>query len=186
MRETRKHVMTILIPGTTVKVRYPLIVKNAKQNISIERIDLDAYNGKPGSVVECMNAQCGHRNKDKFPHPFYFIEITRSRAFVVDKVNAMGHPVSCVRYDVAHRDANETREFDTPGGKTRMIKEGRIRRTIHFLIPRKKNFNTKPHKSVPLTDADREKRSMLKVPRGSLGRAFVAGLIPSYLVPSTK
>ncbi len=94
----RKHVMRFQIPGTEEFAAIPLRVTKSWKTVTMPRVMADALNGVSGSVVECMDAKCAFRHKAFFPHPYYFIEVSRSRVYVVSKKDKQGIPTDCVLY----------------------------------------------------------------------------------------
>jgi hypothetical protein len=148
---------------------------NAKTLVQIGRNELDAINGKPGSVVECMDALCALRLKSKFPHPVYWFEIARSKGFAVDKIYKDGTPKHVIRYNRSASDIRDTREFDRPGGKARMIRQGRVDKLISFLPGTSgSDRKTYPRDSTPKNKVGTGTKKDSVVRHGAWGRAKVA------------
>jgi hypothetical protein len=141
-------------------------MSDAISDVVLMREDIDASNGKPGIQVECMNAQCGLRSAKAFNHPVYMIEFRDTRAWVVDKLDAMGMPAHCIRY--YHHEGDEQKEFDAKGGKRRLIKSGRVRKTITLYAPTnsvKHIANPNPRKRVEKGRTKRDDKNKLAFAR---------------------
>jgi hypothetical protein len=145
------------------KARIPM--SDAKTNVKLHRLPVDAYNGIPGMAMECMNSQCGLREAEKFTeHRVFLMEFTDTRAFVVDRLNAQGMPAHCVRY--YHHQMDEQREFDKPGGKQRLLAAGLVEKDIHLLAPTKSTRHIPNPNPRPRNENGRETGPR----RGSLAR----------------
>lgn len=129
----QKHTLPLFLPGLKEPVKFSIPMSDAWLPVDLTREERDAFNGKPGYAVECMNAQCGLREAGKFPHAVHLIEFTDSRAFVVDKVSKSGQPLHCIRY--THSNGDEQKEFDKPGGKKKLIATGLVERILRLLPP---------------------------------------------------
>lgn len=160
------------LPKGSPPLEFPVPMSDATRPVTLSRKELDAYNGKPGLQMECMNAQCGLRLKDAFPHKVYMIEFADTRCFVVDRVNKQGHPTHVVRY--YHHEGGEQKEFDVPGGKSRLINSGRVDKDIKLLVPTRSIRhvrNTKPRARVEVGARLTGKR------KRSFARALRAGIL---------
>lgn len=118
---------------------------DAKKNVYLQRIDLDAVNGVPGLVGECMDHRTVTRLEEEFGHPVIFADIRPTVAFLVDRVNRQGVATHCIRYVRPRTDTQDINDFDTPGGKAKLLKAGRAEKIISFLAPtgRRKQFGQK-------------------------------------------
>ena len=166
LSRTSKHYHTIHfpLPGLAKPAKARIPMSDAKTDVMLHRLPVDARNGIPRMGVECMNAQCGLREAEKFPHPVFLMEFSDTRAFAVDRLNAQGMPAHCVRY--YHHQMDEQREFDKPGGKRRLLATGLIEKDIHLLAP------TKSTRHIPNPDPQsrNEKGRKTGLRRGSLAR----------------
>src|SRR5262245_19067216 len=127
----QRHTLKFFVPG----LREPMVLKipmsDATSEVELHREVIDLKNGIRGTAVECMNAQCGLRLARAFSHPVFLVEFTDTRAFVVDKLNRQGMPVHCVRY--YHHEGDEQREFDKKGGKQKLVRSGKAKKTFKLL-----------------------------------------------------
>lgn len=128
-----KHTLVVPIPGMPKPVRFKVPMSDAVKPVVLERREIDAFNGKPGLAIECMNAQCANRLHKAFPHPVHYTEFTDTRAYVVDKLDRDGHPAHLIRY--YHHEGDEQKEFDRKGGKQRLIRSGKVNKTFALLAP---------------------------------------------------
>lgn len=171
----QRHTLSLFLPGLKEPVSFQLPMSDAVKPVTLERKEADAFNGKPGYAVECMNAQCGLREMGKFPHPVHLIEFTDSRCFVVDKVNKAGQPLHCVRY--YHHDGDEQKEFDLPGGKQRLIKSGRVNKPLVLLAPTSSTKHKSKRKpTVQLKDDEQKIRKRTGKRKASFARALRSGV----------
>jgi hypothetical protein len=140
-KSLHRHTLTVHYPGLPKPISFSIPMSDATQAVTLTREQIDAFNGKPGVGIECMNAHCALRQRDLFPHEAYMIEFIDTRAYVVDKLTAQGFPAHCIRY--YHHEGDEQKEFDAPGGKQKLIQSGRVKKTITLLAP------TKSTKHIP-------------------------------------
>ena len=94
---------------------YTIPVVDAMKCVYFELKPEDVQNGVPNQSGSCAYAWSIRRQRKKFPnHLAYLIEVTRSKAYIVTKVNKSGEPLECVVY--THNVRENVKLFDT-GGK---------------------------------------------------------------------
>jgi hypothetical protein len=158
MRRKPRHRLSFYQPGLKTPVHKMIPMSDAEWPVTLDREEIDVYEGVPGSAVRCANSQCANRLESAFPHPVYLVEFTDTRAFVVDRVSKRtGEPVHCIRY--YHHEGDEQREFDMPGGKERMIRERRVRKTFNLLAPTASIQHRANPNPRPRVEGERVKRT---------------------------
>ena len=154
-------------------VRIGVKVRDAKSPVALDRTLADVMAGTEGMAVTCANAQCAMRlNGAAFPHEAHLVEFTDNRAFVVDKLNRQGVPISCVRY--AHNEGAFQKEFDTKG-KQRLSKMSGVEKTFVLMPPpkRKSPGHGVSHGGTSGTPRNDRKHPLHK---GAIARAERAGI----------
>lgn len=132
-RRRRTHTIVCFIDGIKEPVKFTCPYDDAKTAVTLDRVEGDLTTGIPGSIMECMNANCGTRLAARFPHPLHLLEFTDTRAFAADRKNGRGIPTHLVRY--YHHEGDEQKEFDKPGGKQKLLASGRAKKTFQLLPP---------------------------------------------------
>jgi hypothetical protein len=141
-----------------------------KRTIELRRTEKEVREGKPGISIGCMNTLCILHHKKKFPHPVYLAAVTKSVAYVVDKIKD-GVPVHAVRY--VHNDRYGVNAHDKKGGREWLINSGAADFVLR-LKPRKKQGRG----GTLFQKANHQGRERVPtIPYGALGRAVEAGLI---------
>lgn len=103
--------------------RFSMGYSDAELDVILHRLMSDVLAGKRGHAGKCMDAVCALRLKKKFPHPVFLVHVTRSRAYVVDQVDAEGRPIHCVRYVINTTDRESIKAWDKGrGAGARMVK----------------------------------------------------------------
>lgn len=166
----RSHVFRIGGFGGSQTINISVPCSDAKGEVRMTRTKAAVLRGKPGIAVTCANAQCAMDSEGVFPHPCYLAEFTRSKAYIVDRLNARGQPSHCVRY--RHDDAAWIDKFDKPGGKNKLLKSGEVERTIRLYPPahRGSQAGSRPSRR----DGSRTNKPL---PGGAARRAINAGWI---------
>lgn len=131
----RYHTMRVLHPGLIDSAltipAYRLIVTNATRPVTLDREERDILFGVPGHAGSCVDARCILRLKDKFNHPVLYAEVATSKVWIVTKLNKLGHPTHCIRYDCPRKEGDERKAFDIG------IKGAMRPHKIHLTVPGK-------------------------------------------------
>ena len=107
---TGRPAHTFYLNGTSVPCT------DAAADVRLVRTRSDIQGGTRGNVRECADAQCGIRNRKKFPHAFHGIAVFNRVAYVIDEVDPVTHqPTHAVRYLRKQHDADEIKRFDQVG-----------------------------------------------------------------------
>lgn len=164
-----RHVFHFGVPGKEGTIKVPCKMSKGKHRITLDRTLADVLKGKPGIAAACADKVCAERHKALFPHPVLFVEFTRGRVYICDKMKD-GLPVHCIVYD--HND-DSIPLFDVRGGKQRLINEGLAERKITLKPPRphgQKRKTPRPNKGQPTGERSQP------LPSGAHRRAIEAGL----------
>ena len=150
-------------------------VSNARKGVTVNGNTLHALRGQPGETIGCAISNMAHdpANAAAFPHPVYFVVVTKSTVLVVDKKNKDGVPLHAVLYDHKYGhivDSNDTHVL------RKMAKENpeQMNRSFKLSVPHKQ------HARPPRPGYVRPKgtnRAMAFANRGALARAVKAGFI---------
>jgi hypothetical protein len=157
-----KHLQTATFPG--------IRMRDATKPVTVTSITKDAMTGLPGRTLECARSQTCNRvalgDDSPFPHPVFFVEWSRSRAYLVDKVSKDGWPVSCVRY--YHHDNGDAKYDDLPIAQ--FVAEGRAEGDV-TLYPPTQSTRHEGEQKPPQGGSHHASGSAGKC-RGALGRAL--------------
>jgi hypothetical protein len=119
----RPHLIRIYRPGHVRPLTYRVRVKDATATITMTTTVAQVLAARPGQAIVCVGAKCCLANADLFPHAVYLVEFGRRYAYVVDKLNKDGHPISCRKY--LHNYGGRIEIFDDKkGGKRKIIDLG--------------------------------------------------------------
>lgn len=103
MAKPKTHTVKIYLDETDLSNYVTVAVSEATHIVKIKRSDFDVDWSKAGSTIGCVNAVCAQRLGERaFPHPVKLAVFTASRAYIVDRVDAIGRPTHAVWY--AHDD----------------------------------------------------------------------------------
>lgn len=158
---------------------YTVKCSNAKKKITMLRSDHDVLTAKRGSSLACMDANCGKRHKDLFPHPVFLIAFTKRACYVVDRISKGGVPLHAVVYE--HNNDKDIDIHDKLGPQ-RLLEIGRGQKTLTLYPPRRRSgggsrvgATAGPHRPL-------HERKVTPIPRGAKERAMNAGIaIPPSL-----
>jgi hypothetical protein len=176
MRKYR-HYFLVKVSGNQT-IRIPVRVREAKATVTLSRTLADIMAGTEGLSVTCANAVCALRlNGSAFSHPAYMVEFTDNRAYVADKLNKRGTPISCVVY--AHNQGSFQKQFDKRG-KQHMAKMSGVEGEFTLYPPppagvRGNGVNRRGSTTAGTSGGTRDrKRSVLG--KGAIARARRAGI----------
>lgn len=131
------HLIHIYRDGHVPPLTYSVRVRDAKATVRMTTTKAQVLAAKPGQAIVCVGARCTLANADLFPHPVYLVEFARRYAYIVDKVDKNGHPVSCVKY--LHNYGGRIEIFDDKkGGKRKIIDLGLAETDIILRPPNQK------------------------------------------------
>lgn len=164
------HYFLLKVTGNQT-IRLAVKARNASQPVTLSREMVDVMKGTEGMAVTCANALCALRmNGAAFPHPVYLAEFTDNRAYVVDKLDKRGVPISCVVY--AHGEGEFQKEFDTKT-KQRLAKMSGVEKQFMLRpIGVRQGTAKQPHHSPGGTGTKRK----TVMGKGAIARAMRAGI----------
>lgn len=155
--------------GQTVNIAVPCV--DAKSTVRITRTEANVIHGKAGIAVACANAECAMESPKAFPHKVYMAEFTKSKAYIVDRLDRNGQPARCIRY--RHDDEQWIGKFDKPGGKRKLILSGDVERVVTLSPPAQRNKPSVAGRPKGKSDGSRTS----KMGYGATKRAIEAGWI---------
>lgn len=166
--------------GHEKSVYWTVAITDAKNSVTVNGAVAHALRAKPGVTVGCAlsNVASDAANVKAFPHPVKLVSITKSTAYVVDKVNKAGIPSHAVRYGHNYgriTDCNDQRTLNA------LVKESpeTMERPFTLYPPRARRI--KP-RATPVKGAFVRKVSGVAfVPRGALARAVKSGVIGEHV-----
>ena len=156
---------TVCLDGRLVPCR------DSKVDVTLYRTRRDITTAKPGNVRECADAQCGIRERKKFPHAFHGIVVFPSVAYVIDKVDADGEPAHLIRYYRTKSERKDIANFDKHG------KDAIGPRQITLkAVPAARRLGAnagRPHHPKPAKAGPRKKPLLRHVRRRGIARRFL-------------
>lgn len=151
---------------------YLMPVDNATNYIYLDRILEDVVNGVPGQSGSCANAYMTLREKNRFPHPVYYVEFTYGCVYIVDEIDINLKPLHCVRY--RHNNGEDVRLFDRLG-KEGILASSQAEKTIILIPP-----------PVKLGPPGKPRPSRGREPRGTMGSKGSIARMESSLQASRR
>jgi hypothetical protein len=170
MSVKRKHYFLLKVSARKT-IRLGVKARNATSSVILSRTLGDIASGTEGMSITCANAECALRqNGEAFPHPVYLAEFTDNRAYIVDKLNKQGVPISCVVY--AHKQGKFQKQFDTKGKRSLAKMSGA--EGFFVLSPiGKRTGSSKPQPNPGGRYGTRKSA----ISRGAIARAARAGIV---------
>lgn len=185
-RRKNLHYLMLKVAENTI-VKIPVKTRNATSTVTLNRSVADLQKGDEGLAISCANAQCALReNSHAFPHPVFLAEFTDKRAYIVDKLDRRGVPMSCVVYH--HDQGKFQKQYDTKK-KNSLVKMSGVEKAFTLVppyysaAPGQGTSKDRGHSGTP--GAERERKRRAAASRGATARARRAGItIPVDAVKS--